>query len=82
MIAMLPPERIDDVARALLTLTQEVWVLADRVHVMEALLERDGAITSDSINRFVPDEAFIADNLGRRAARTKGVFAALGVPQS
>ena len=82
MTSLLAPERIDDVARALLTLTQELWVVADRLHVVETLLEREGVVTVAAIDRFVPDEDFDAENTRRRVEMSAGVFAALGVLQA
>ena len=81
MTSLLAPNQNDDVARALLTLTQELWVVADRLHVVETLLEREGVVTAAAIDRFVPDENFDAENARRRTKMSAGVFAALGVPQ-
>ena len=47
-------------AEAVLTLTQELWILADRQMVMEAVLARHGIDISDEIDRFEPDEALQA----------------------
>jgi len=78
---ILAPERLDDVALALLTLTKEVWVLADRMHVVETLLERNGVVTAEAIDRFEPDAAFTAENDRRRRRLADGVFAALGATE-
>jgi len=43
-------------AEALLTLTQELWILADRQMVMEAVLAKHGLDVSEEIERFEPDE--------------------------
>lgn len=51
---ILPPSRIDDVAEAVLALARELWVVADRQIVTEALLARHGVTTAD-IDAFQPD---------------------------
>lgn len=51
---ILPPTRIDDVAEAVLALARELWVVADRQIVTEALLVRHG-ITAQEIDAFQPD---------------------------
>ncbi|MEE4454020.1 hypothetical protein [Novosphingobium resinovorum] len=51
---ILPPARIDDVAEAVLALARELWVVADRQIVTEALLARHG-ITAADIDAFQPD---------------------------
>lgn len=53
---ILGPQSLDHVAQALITLTQEVWVLTDRVLVMEKLLENNG-IPAGAIDAYQPDEA-------------------------
>lgn len=47
-------------AEALLTLTQELWILADRQMVMEAVLAKHGIDISEEIETFEPDEALQA----------------------
>lgn len=42
-------------AEALLTLTQELWILADRQMVLETVLAKHGIDISDEIDRFEPD---------------------------
>jgi hypothetical protein len=79
-IPILTPARVDDLARALLTVTRELTVLADRVHVLEALLERAGVATIDQVERFEPDDCFRAEADRRREAIVRPVFAALKVP--
>ena len=39
---MLTVDQIDDLGEAILSLTREIWVLTDRVHVLEAVLESLG----------------------------------------
>ena len=58
------PERVTltdaDVAslgQAVLTLTRELWVITDRMHVMEAVLAKHGLDISDEISNHKPDSA-------------------------
>lgn len=61
---ILPPERIDDVAEAVIALARELWVVCDRQIVTEALLARHG-ITSEDIDAYQPDAA-TEERLARR----------------
>lgn len=74
---LLKPEQIDDVARALLTLTREVAVLTDRVLVLEELLERSGGVTHEQIDSFVPDEAFAERSQAAINQVVQGILSAL-----
>ena len=51
---------IDNVARAVLTLTKEVAVLNDRVMVLEELLEQNGVVLREAIDTYQPSEEFQA----------------------
>ena len=44
-------------AEAIVSLTQELWVLADRQLVTEAILAKHGLDIAEEIDTFVPDEA-------------------------
>ena len=48
------PDQVDNLGEALIALTEEVWVLTDRVMVQEALLEAKGVMTKDEIDRAEP----------------------------
>ena len=50
----------DALAQAVLTLTQELWVLADRQLVTEAVLARHGLDITEEVETFIPDEALQA----------------------
>lgn len=52
---------------ALLTLTQEVWVLTDRLNVMEAVLAKHGMDISEEIQNFQPNEV-MQDRLRQEGA--------------
>lgn len=47
-------------AEALLTLTQELWILTDRQMILEVVLARHGLDISEEIESFEPDEALQA----------------------
>lgn len=61
---ILPENRIDDVAEAVIALARELWVVADRQIVTEAVLAAKGIDLSE-VDRFEPDEATAA-KLDRR----------------
>jgi hypothetical protein len=52
---MLAPEQINDVAMALMALTHEVWLVNDRVRVLEAVLAKHGIDAAAEIDAFTPD---------------------------
>ena len=54
---ILAAENVDRVAEAVLALARELWVLNDRVRVLEAVLEQKGLDVSAEIERFEPDAA-------------------------
>ncbi len=54
---MLKPEQLDHVGEALIALTREVWVLTDRVLVLEAILESKDQLAAEEVDRFQPSEA-------------------------
>jgi len=53
----LMPNQLDDVGRALLSLTRELCVLTDRVLVMEQVLADNGIDIGDAIDTHQPDDA-------------------------
>jgi hypothetical protein len=73
----LRPGQVDNVAEALLALTREVWVLTDRLTVVEALLEAKAGLTQREIDEYRPDEAVEARLKARREALLATVVAAL-----
>ena len=74
---ILKADHIDNVARAVLTLTREVAVLNDRVLVLEELLEQQGVVASEAIDTYQPSEAFQARADKSMQAITSAVIAAL-----
>ena len=75
--AILKDAQIDDVARGLLALAREVWVLTDRVMIMEALLE-DRGVSSGMIDNFQPDEKLELELKKRREAMLGRLMTAMG----
>ena len=51
------PDKIDDLGRAILTLTKEVCVLADRQAVLETMLEEAGVTNVEALDTYQPNEA-------------------------
>ena len=76
---LLGPAQIDNVARALITLTREVAVLTDRVMVLEAVLDDAGIAVSEAVEQHQPDAALqaridarIGEMLGHVIASLRG----------
>ena len=46
---------VASLGQAVLTLTRELWVITDRMHVMEAVLAKHGLDISDEISQHKPD---------------------------
>lgn len=51
---ILSPNQLDQLAEALLALTGEVWILTDRLAVLEAVLASHGIDAQAEIDRFAP----------------------------
>ncbi|MEE4454008.1 hypothetical protein [Novosphingobium resinovorum] len=47
-------ESVTDVARMLMALASEVWIMRDRQIVTEYLLETKGSVTREDLDEFVP----------------------------
>ena len=71
------PEQIDDVAEAVIALTRELWVVSDRLAVLEAVLERQGLEVKKAIDAFQPDEGFEAELARKRNQLLNAVLVAL-----
>ena len=67
-------ERLDSLLRMNTELLSELWILRDRVMVLEKLLEEKDLLDRDSINGYAPSEKFSdelqqeRDRLVRRVA--------------
>ena len=46
---------VASLGQAVLTLTRELWVITDRMHVMEAVLAKHGLDITDEITQHNPD---------------------------
>tara|TARA_Y100000385_G_scaffold272002_1_gene312439 strand:- start:617 stop:898 length:282 start_codon:yes stop_codon:yes gene_type:complete len=55
---------VASLGQAVLTLTRELWVIKDRMHVMEAVLAKHGLDISDEISQHKPDSD-LSDKLQR-----------------
>jgi hypothetical protein len=64
----LRPEDIDKLGQAVLTLTKELWVVKDRLRVLEAALTEAGAMAPDAAETYQPDEA-LTELLGKERAQ-------------
>lgn len=72
----LGPDQIDNLGKALLVLTRELWVVKDRVAIMEKVMEKHG-IPASEINDYQPDEAFEAELKAQRQHLIDTVLSAL-----
>lgn len=64
-------EQVDNVARALLSLTRHVCVLTDRLAVLETVLSNQGMDMQALIDTYQPDQAFKE----RVSAQTSSIIA-------
>jgi hypothetical protein len=69
--------RLDDLARMVLELTSEVWVLKDRALVLEHLLAAKGTLAEDEIDTFQPAAELAAALRHEREALVARVMGAL-----
>jgi hypothetical protein len=76
---ILKPGQLDDLGQAVLALTRELWLVTDRLAVMEKVLERRGLALSAEIDAFVPDLEFSAELERRRERLLEVVLEALRV---
>jgi hypothetical protein len=65
---------VDQLAKALLSLAREVWVLKDRQRVLEAALADAGLIAADIIDTWQLDEAFSESLAAERAQFVDGLL--------
>lgn len=80
--ASLSPGSVDNLGRAVLTLTRELCVLTDRVLVLEALLARQGSSgLADEIDRHQPDDELKARIAQSTSAIVAAVIADLSEPR-
>lgn len=75
--ANLRADDIDRLGKALLSLSRELWVVKDRLCILEAALAGEGIIAADLIDEFQPDEALQQKLETERAALINSVLDAL-----
>lgn len=75
---ILTDEDVERLGQALITMTQEVWVLRDRQRVLEAALEEAGVLDRAIIDAYTPD-AKLAESLAQeRQQLIDNILLALG----
>lgn len=57
-----------DVARIVMALASEVWVMRDRQIIIEHLMEKHGSVSSEQIDNFVPNPE-LAEKIQRERER-------------
>jgi len=62
---------------AVLTLTREIWVLTDRMRVMEAVLAENNLDIREDIKRYQPDENMTKELRKESAALSERILKAL-----
>lgn len=70
----LTSEDVPALGDALLNLTRELWVLTDRVLVLEGVLEQQGISVTEAIETFEPDEEMAARLRERGSALVRSVM--------
>lgn len=74
----LTAEDVPALGEALLNLTRELWVLNDRVMVLEAVLESQGIAVTEAVESFEPDDAFAERAKARGSALVANVLEPFG----
>ena len=74
---ILRPDQLDNLGEAVIALTRELWVLSDRVAVLEALLAKKGVVEDGEVDAFQPDDAQQQDLKTRRERLLRTVETAL-----
>ena len=69
--------RLDDVARMVVELTSELWILKDRNMILEKLLADAGILAPAAIDSHQPDAELSAALLAERRALTERVLGAV-----
>lgn len=74
---ILGPDQVDDLARTVLALAREVWVLRDRQRVTEAVLAERGIAITEAIESYQPSAELQKKLDADRAAFVQGLMANL-----
>jgi hypothetical protein len=81
----LQSRRIEDLAQAFVSLTSELWIVKDRMAVLEQVLDRHGIPAPRAIDAFAPEGEFKAQLDAERRAWAQRMIAALfprGLPKA
>jgi hypothetical protein len=70
-------DRLDDLARMLIELTSELWILKDRTLVLEHLLASNGILAPDAIDSYQPTGDLSQTLLAERKALLERVMGAV-----
>ena len=68
---------MNGLGQAIITLTKEIWVLTDRLHVMEAVMKENGVDIVDQVRTYQPDEALHAKLKAQNEALIDRVLSAI-----
>ena len=68
---------MNGLGQAIITLTKEIWVLTDRLHVMEAVMKENGVDIVDQLRTYQPDEALHAKLKAENEALIDRVLSAI-----
>lgn len=77
--------RIEDVATAFVSMAGELWIVKDRLAVLERVLEKHGIPAPSSVDRYEPDPEFKARLDAERRAWVRRIVGALfphGLPKA
>ena len=70
-------EDMDRLGKALINLTRELWVVKDRVRILEAALVEAGTLAPDAVDRLQPDPHLAQTLEAERGQLINAVLAAL-----
>ena len=68
---------MNGLGQAIITLTKEIWVLTDRLHIMEAVMKENGVDIVDQVRTYQPDEALHAKLKAENEALIDRVLSAI-----
>ena len=57
---ILTSAQVDNLGRALITLSQELWTTKDRLQILEAILETHGVLADDAVDLYQPNDELAA----------------------
>ncbi len=80
----LQSRRLEDIAQAFVSLTSELWIVKDRMAVLEQVLDRHGIPAPRAVEAFTPEGEFKVTLDAERSAWAKRMIAALfprGLPK-